>query len=276
VALGGKALSIYLVTGPPGTGKSWFSIRTAFDALDRRKFVATNIELRNGWEQVLARANWIRRVIPGRVARAEARYSSHMFVSGDLEELFRLRLPACRTCNGCKDGLICRREERGYMILDEAHLWLNARTWDQDESGQELSKAQAVEKRLTIVRFFAEHRKLGWRVYLVTQDAGRLDNQVRGNFEYHTHLKNLRKWKAFGFIPVFWFNCFVAVTTWHATKGERLGVQVYLLSKLANLYDTMATSKVKAGDARAQIRLPLTAAQRAARREERTDWLEAA
>lgn len=224
-------MSIYLVTGPPGTGKTWFSVRTQFDALERGLWVAGNVEFTEGWERTLARANPFRWVRWRGRERAERRFRERCFISGDLGELLRLRLPACGRCNGCREGLPCRREERGVMVLDEAHLWLNARTWADDK-----------DMRLALVKFFAEHRKLGWRIYLVTQQDTRIDAQVRSNAEFHIHLKNLRKYRALGVIPVFPFNLFVAITTWHGTGNDRAGVSAYRLTRLANLYDTMATS----------------------------------
>jgi hypothetical protein len=130
------------------------------------------------------------------------------------------------------------------MILDEAHGWLNARTWDADETGQGRTRAEATKRRLDIVQFFALHRKFGWTVYLITQDEKRLDVQVRSNFQEHIHLKNLKGWKVpiLG-IPLFPVNMFVAVTTWHDNEASRLGVETYFLNRrVANLYDTMAIS----------------------------------
>jgi hypothetical protein len=134
------------------------------------------------------------------------------------------------------------KEGRGVMLLDEAHNWLNARTWDADESGQGLSKSQAVRNRLNIVRFFSQHRKLGWTVYLVTQAESQLDAQVRRNFEYHVHLRNFHNFRVLGLrlIPM---HLFSAVTVWHDAQQSKVGARVYRLNrKLARLYDTTATS----------------------------------
>ena len=48
-------MSIYLVTGPPGTGKTWFALRTMLEALVRGKWVASNVEMHDHWPKVLAR-----------------------------------------------------------------------------------------------------------------------------------------------------------------------------------------------------------------------------
>ena len=141
------------------------------------------------------------------------------------------------------------------MVLDEAHNWL-IRTWDADESGQSLTKSEAVANRLKIVRLFSQHRKLGWHVDLITQDEANLDRQVRGLFEYHVHQKNLKKYKLLGIIRIVPVNVFVAVTTWHDNEKSKLGVETFLLNKkLARCYDTTATSHGLAMDAEDAILL---------------------
>lgn len=236
-------MSIYLRTGQPGHGKSYGAVRVIRDALDNGQWVATNIELREGWAIVMAKTNWFRRVIPGRVCKVAADYERRTYITHSLDEFSRLRLPACGRCDACRKGFRCRKEGRGRLVLDEAHNWLNARTWDHDESGQAKSRRDSVQARLKIVRLFSQHRKLGWHVDLITQDDANLDRQVRALFEYHVHLKNLRRFKLFGLFPVVPFNFFVAVTTWHDNDKSRLGVETFLLNrKLAGCYDTTATS----------------------------------
>jgi hypothetical protein len=123
-----------------------------------------------------------------------------------------------------------------------------------------------VQNRLRVVKFFALHRKLGWHVYLITQSEKRLDNQVRDNFEFHTRLKNMHKFRVWGLFPVVPFNWFWAITCWHASGGERVGIQSYLLNKLADCYDTMARPEVPRGGRELDvIQLPLSASERSAR-----------
>lgn len=234
---------ITLVTGKPGHGKSYYAVRQIRDALDRGQIVATNIELREGWSRTFANSNAVRWLIPGRRAKVAQRDAEHVYVTHDITEMGRLRLPACGRCEGCRQRGVCRKEGRGLMVLDEAHNWLNSRTWDQDDEGREVTKAQAVRNRLSIVRLFSQHRKLGWDVLLLTQDEGNLDTQVRRNFEYHTHLKNLKRYRVLGLMPVVPFNFFIAVTTWHDSTKSRVGTTSFMLNRrIARCYNTMATS----------------------------------
>lgn len=250
-------MSINLRTGQPGHGKSYGCVRVIRDSLERGEYVATNIRLTDlrtpaeisagelpTWATVMARTNWIRRLVPGRARKVAARYAERVYFIEDLTEMRRLRLPPCGKCRGCKHGPGCQQEGRGRAVLDEAHQWLNARTWDADETGQASTKAEAVRRRLDIVRFFATHRHMGWNIELITQDEGNLDRQVRTLFEYHTHLKNLRRYRVLGLFPIVPVNVFVAVTHWHDNDKSRLGVETYLLNKkLARCYDTFGAAR---------------------------------
>jgi hypothetical protein len=215
---------ISLVTAPPGGGKSFYAVRAVAQALDAGKLVAGNVELREGWARTINRRNYARWLRPIKHRRWEADAESRFFFSEDLSELFALRLRG-------------EREGRGLMVLDEAHNWMNARSWsakDRDE----------------IVRFFTQHRKLGWDVLLIAQDAEMLDKQVRRNFEYHVHLRNLRKARFAG-LPLSPVNLFLAITTWHAATRVVVKREVFPLSWRKRLYNTNATFGGLVGDAAA-------------------------
>lgn len=209
-------MTLSLVVGAPGAGKSYYAVRAISQGLQAGKVVATNVALHPDAEARIAGANPVRYLIPGRRRRLAERYAASLFVGEDLRELFALRL------HGQGEG-------RGLMVLDEAHNWMNARAWrDQD--------------RMEIVRFFTQHRKLGWDVLLITQDELNIDRQVRSLFEYIVRLRNLRNAKVLG-IPVVPFNLFLAVWAWNATSAAVVKREAYRLHKpTARLYDTMALS----------------------------------
>lgn len=239
-------MSITLLTGLPGNGKSFSAMRKLLLGLERGQFVATNIEPGPGWALTFARSNVFTRMRGKRFVAARAvDFERRLYVVEDLADLMRLRIPACGRCGRCKSGEgVCQKEGRGLAVLDEAHIWMNSRTWDQDERGEGLSRSEAVSRRLRITRFFAQHRKRGWDVILIAQQAGLLDNQVRGLYEYHSVVRNIRKlpvwWNPLRFMP---WVIFVAVTSWNDPTKTKCGVECYFLSKsVANLYDTMAVS----------------------------------
>jgi hypothetical protein len=234
-------LMIALVVGAPGSGKSYTSVALIAEALRAGKPVATNIELAEDWPELVV-ASMAGARLRGRAwrERRAERLRSLVHVSGELDELFRVRLVGCGKCRGCDRGGICRRENRGVMVLDEAHNWMNARTWDAD--GVSASKNEAVQRRLGVVRFFSQHRKLGWSVYLITQDENNVDRQVRTLFECLVRLRNLHNFKFIG-IPIVPVNLFLAIWQWNDPSKSVLRRQVRRLDKrVARLYDTMALS----------------------------------
>ncbi|HEX6472864.1 MAG TPA: zonular occludens toxin domain-containing protein [Streptosporangiaceae bacterium] len=234
---------IALVVGPPGSGKSYTSVALIVEAVREGRYIATNIELAEAWAEDVARTyplSWLRG--RGWRARKAAELRRLVFVSADLDELFRVRLAPCGDCRGCRAGRTCRREGRGRMVLDEAHNWMNARTWDSDPSGKSDSKGAAVARRLAVVRFFSQHRKLGWEVFLITQDEANVDRQVRSLFEYLIRLRNLRNFKVAG-VRLIPFNLFLAIWGWNDPSHSVAKRQVRRLSRrIAGLYDTMALS----------------------------------
>lgn len=232
---------IALVVGPPGSGKSYTSVALIADALRAGRPVATNIELAEDWPERIVRTVplWWLRGREWRERRAE-QLRGLVHVSADLDELFRVRLVGCGRCKPCRAGGRCRVENRGVMVLDEAHNWINARTWDSD--GVSDSKKAAVQRRLDVVRFFSQHRKLGWRVFLITQDENNVDRQVRTLFESLVHLRNLRQFKVMGIrlIPV---NLFLAIWQWNdPSKSVQRREFRRLNRRVAGLYDSMALS----------------------------------
>jgi zona occludens toxin (predicted ATPase) len=238
-------MPITFVTGTPGAGKSYYAVRRIKAALERGQVVATNVALHDGWATAIARSNPFTRLVPGRVRKKAARYEQRLIVSDDLDELFRVRLHG--------DG-----ESRGVMVLDEAHNWMNGRSWDVDETGgtERNARSVAVNRRMTVVKFFTQHRKLGWEVVLITQAAENLDAQVRRLCEFNTRLRNLRQFKVAG-ITLFPFNLFIAIKVWNDPSKSIMSREVFRLHRrTARLYDTMALSHGLEDDASDAIWMP--------------------
>jgi len=208
-------VAIHLVTGPPGNGKSLYSMKLFERAILAGKCVVTNVELADDWAEQLSKRVPFLRMRPRARRERCALWRSRVFVSQDLEELIRVRT------EGTSEG-------RALMILDEAHNWMNSRNWrDQDRSA--------------IVRFFTQHRKLGYDVYLIAQVETMIDNQVRGNFEFHIHVKALHKMKKAG-IPLVPIKLFVAVHVWHGVKASDKAIakrDYFRVGVAKRLYDTM-------------------------------------
>jgi hypothetical protein len=208
-------VTVTLRTGPPGSGKSYTSVRLVVDAIVEGKCVAGNVQLVEDWPERIARRHWPFWLRRGRRRRflREARDRYHY--TEDLGELFRLRLAG-------------HGEGRGVMVLDEAHNWMNARSWTKED-------------RSEIVRFFTQHRKLGWDVELIAQDAEMIDKQVRVLAEYIAYGRNMKKAK-WGGVRIFPFNLFLVVVCWHASQRVVVERNFFrLVGWKAALYDHEAT-----------------------------------
>jgi len=212
---------ITLVDGTPGGGKTYAAMRFIADAVARGKVVATNCQLKPDWPTRVAKENPIRRVIPYAAARRGEQYLPRVFISEDLDELFRVRTP------GSGEG-------RALMVLDEAHRWMNSRMWN----------AQGTNRQ-QVIDWMTAHRHYGFDVVLLTQYVDMIDKQVRHLIEYRTRVRNLKRERIAG-VRVFPFNFFVAVTELEGSKAKRRQkTDFYLLNRrIRGMYDTHALAQV--------------------------------
>ena len=184
---------IVLVQGQPGAGKSFYAIRKAAATLEAGKPLVTNIDLAEDATRRIARRNPLRALSRSWTASRALELDRGLLVTQDLDEAFSVRLRG-------------RGESRGVMVLDEAHQWMNARLWSQGD-------------RMEVIRWFTQHRKLGWDVFLISQDVENIDRQVRSLGEYVVTLRNLRRAKWAG-IPMSPVNLFLAVWRWHGPASS--------------------------------------------------------
>jgi hypothetical protein len=231
---------IEAVTGAPGAGKSASVVDGIAETLATGRFVATNVTLRPGWEYVLARQSITRRLIRGRVEQRAEQYRARLFYTPDLTTLMRVK-PGCTRCYAAMDPLDANHcmnghfltEGRCVAVVDEAHKWLNNRAWNDDVD------------RSSVVRWFKQHRKLGFDIRLVDQSKDAIDKQVRDLIEYHTTIRNMRRAKLAG-VSICPFNLFLKITVWDQgpqTRKHVTGRKFSLLNKTTRaLYNSWAVN----------------------------------
>jgi len=226
---------IRLVTGPLGTGKSYYMVKTGVEALEMGKMLVTNFDMQPDWAERVARRRRIRPNGPRARAYRDSLERRYLRVES-LEELMQLRLrrekPFVKEKKGKvlkgPDGEPVLKEGQCVVLLDEAHRWMNARSWSK-------------EGREAILEYFALARKRGMVVYLGSQRAENLDVQVRELFEDHIQLENLKYSARLMGLRVIPFNWFLAAWSNHGWPNRYVKEERYLLKWYRHLYDTMDT-----------------------------------
>jgi zona occludens toxin (predicted ATPase) len=115
------------------------------------------------------------------------------------------------------------------LIIDEAQILFNSRTWNDS-------------KRKEWIKFFTQHRKLGFNVVLVAQFDMMLDKQLRSLIEYQTIHRKVSNFGIFGFFFAFIFanKLHVAVKIWYPIKKKTDSSFFLARKKWYSLYDTYA------------------------------------
>jgi len=187
---------IYVYTGTLGSGKSYHAMCEGLrkvNSIPHRICVANfPIKAKNNRE----RERWV--------------YRENLIVDDLIKISFEQR--------------IYGKEGHGLLIIDEAPLYFNSRTWDQDKDRKEWLK------------FFSLSRRFGYDIIMISQDLRMIDRQIRTMAEYEIkHIKfNSYSWLRWLPVTVFGY-------VWFWSGGKFKGaLQVgVLLPWVANRYDTM-------------------------------------
>ncbi len=151
-------MTVYLVVGRLGSGKSLAAVGRAIDYASSGRRVAANFHLDFAPVARRAKSPLARAVVDVLPARPS---------SADLVAL----------------GIGGPREDRaGLVILDECSTFLNARAWNERD-------------RAAFIEWFMHSRKLGWDVLFIVQHQSMLDKQVRENCEMLVTVRRLDKMK---------------------------------------------------------------------------------
>lgn len=215
---------ITVLTGAPGHGKSYTSVKMIDEFVHNGKFVVTNVPLRADWaEQMAIHHTFLSRLRKDKVAEKAAYYHSLVHVCTEIDEIVKVRFQG-------------KGEGRGKVVIDESHRVMNVR-------GSARGQSAEATQRKAVVAYVSAHRHYGADVVLITQSFGNLDLQVRNLFEFHSEVRNFRRLPFIGFIAKLFpgGNLFLRTTVWNDRAKTKAGVAFYGLSKrLANLYDTHA------------------------------------
>lgn len=197
---------IQLYSGTPGSGKSYHVARRVHDLLkyQRRRVIITNVQYNLGsfTEEQRARVVYLpnEQLAPDKLI--------------DIAEQIRID----RGGDPLREGTIL-------LILDEAQLLFNARSWQlNDNKGW--------------IRFFTQHRKLGYDVLMIAQYDRMIDRQIRSLIEYEVIHRKISRFGVKGWVFSFFFGTFVAVSLWYGIKEVTSREFLRYRKRIARLYDT--------------------------------------
>jgi hypothetical protein len=155
-------VSVYIITGKLGSGKNLHAIRKMREAGDRGCRIASNIDLN----------------------------IEHMWSSRRVVDVVRLAdFPTAEQLYELGRGYEGRKFDEklfGWLVLDEAAIFLNSREYqgDSGETDREVRRAQA-KARMQLLGWLRHARKFRWHLILITQDLESLDAQARRALAEH-------------------------------------------------------------------------------------------
>lgn len=199
---------IYFYSGTPGSGKSLHVVRDIYIRLNRNR----------KYPNVIANFMINEKMIKNKKAKFIYKDNSELTV----EFLLNYAL------QNHKIGV----ENQTLVVVDECSVIWNARQWMKDHD------------RMEWLKFFVQHRKLGYNFILISQTDRQIDRQIRSLFEYEVKHRKINNFKIGQLLP---FPAFVAITYWYGIN-ERLGAEYFIYrKKWGKFYDSYGTFELDAG-----------------------------
>lgn len=197
-------MTIRLFTGTPGAGKSLHMAQLLYWQLKSGRIVVSNFDI-----------------------------NRDMFTEEQLKRFYYLegeKLTPAALAQISRDHLGDRRPKEGEikLFVDECQLIFNARSWSE-------------KGRSDWIKFFTQHRKLSYDVYLVTQFGEMVDKQIRVLVEYEIlHRKlNMVGWVGKLTSVLFLGHPVVCAVTYWAPVKQRLSAEWMIgTRKYYRLYDS--------------------------------------
>ncbi|MDR3631597.1 MAG: zonular occludens toxin domain-containing protein [Desulfocapsaceae bacterium] len=177
---------IEVIQGSLGSGKSAVSMCEAVEHLLFGGVVATNFNFTPDWAWLLSgRGLFARLGLSDRFEVAEG-LRKRCFKIGCIDSIMEISGREGKKMRElCQGRMSKKREAYGLLVIDEAHMFFNARAYNKNKE---------------YIDFFSQARKNGWRVILVAHSIEMLDKQIRFFVELESRFRNLRKVKA-PFLP---------------------------------------------------------------------------
>ena len=119
------------------------------------------------------------------------------------------------------------REGAIKLFIDEAQILFNSREWDKKDRGSWL-------------KFFSQHRKYGFDIYLIAQFDRMLDRQIRSLIEYEVVHRRLDNGGGLGQIVnlLHGGHTYLAITVWYPMKQQLYFEYHHAYKRYYSLYDS--------------------------------------
>lgn len=169
---------IDVLQGSLGSGKSAAATAMAMMHIRKGGVVAANFSLVDGWSDEMAKRHIFSYLSDNFRYKTSSSYWQRFFRVGDLEAIRKINPRELST--GVYSNKESYSEGHGLLIIDEAHLFMNARKWQNNEQW---------------IQFFTQSRKIGWNVVLIAHTIEMIDSHIRVLCEYESRFRNLQKVK---------------------------------------------------------------------------------
>ena len=208
-------MSIWLYTGTPGSGKSYHAARDIVQRLRRGGGLIANFPVNED-------------AVKKRKAHVEY---------WDNSELTAARLVAYALKHH-KIG----KEGQCLVVIDECQVIFNCRDFGRKD-------------RNAWVQFFAQHRKLGFNIILITQSDRMIDKQIRALVEEEVKHRKLNNAGLGGMIISLTMRTwFIAISYWYGGNKLVTGKSIFAYSKkYERIYDSYRLFVDMAGSAGAGV-----------------------
>jgi hypothetical protein len=202
---------IELFTGYPGGGKSFAATATGTQIADSilgKKTVIANFPIKNK-KTMFSKFRKVKETTPRWVYKTNEEMTVTFLINLSIEKGWT------------------KKESQALIIFDEAGIPFNSRSWNRPD-------------RTEWILFLTQHRKFGYDVIFITQDAKMLDKQIRALCEYEVIHRKMNNMIWFKWLSLFKITLFGAISYNNAISRSKGQLKLYIYnSKIADRYDSM-------------------------------------
>jgi len=200
---------IWLYTGTPGSGKSIHAAKDIYWKLRKHDWVIANFDINSDYF-VKGNKNIQKGIF---IERPNWKINAQWLI--DFSRSYFKKDKRGRTIEG-----------QALLVIDECQRLFDSRDWQ-------------AQGRREWIKFFTQHRKLGYNIILITQHDRFIDRQIRGLVEYEVLHRKLNNFKFIGKVVgrLMGGSAFIAITTWYGAR-EKISSEVFAGKKYYEFYDS--------------------------------------